>query len=88
MRKWFSWNLPDGEKEWEELPQGDHQGDGKAGALGGEDEDCGDAEVLREDVADQVEQHAGNERDDGERRRGHDDVPVVEDVWGQQEKSG
>ena len=61
-------NLPNGEKEREKLPQCNHQGDGKAGALGSEDEDCRDAEVLGEDVADQVEQHAGDERDDWERR--------------------
>ena len=65
MKKLFSWNLPNGEKERKELPQGDHQGDGKAGALCGEYEDCGDAKVLGEDVADQVEQHARNERGDG-----------------------
>ena len=50
--------VPDGEEEGEELSQGDHQGDRQAGALRGEDKDGGDAEVLGDDVANEVEQHA------------------------------
>ena len=52
--------VPDGEEEGEELSQGDHQGDCQAGALRGEDEDGGDAEILGDDVAKKVEKHAGD----------------------------
>ena len=79
--------VPDGEEEGEELSQGDHQGDGQAGALSREDKDGGDAEVLGDDVADEIEQHAGHHGENWEGRGGDENVPVVENVWSQEKES-
>jgi len=60
--------VPDGEEEGEELPQGDHQGNRQAGALCCEDKDGGYAEILGDDVANKVEQHARDHGKDWEGR--------------------
>ena len=81
----------DGEEETEELPECDHQRDGETGALRGQHKHGGDADVLGEDVAEEVEQHDGEldvEEREGDRLTREENVPVVENVGSQQQEAG
>ena len=49
----------DGEEKAEELPECDDQGDGETDALRGQHEHRGDADILSDDVPEEVEQHDG-----------------------------
>ena len=74
----------DGEDEAEELAQGDHQGDGEAGALRGQHEHRGDADVLGDHVPKEVEQHDGQlnvDERDGNWLTREENIPVVEDFF-------
>ena len=81
----------DGEEEAEELPEGDDQSDCETGTLRGQHEHRGDADVLSEDVAEEVEQHDGEldvEEREGDRLTREENVPVVENVGSQQQEAG
>ena len=82
--------VQDGEEEAEELPECDHQGHCETGTLSGENKDRRDAEVLSDDVTNEVEKHGGEgDVEDGkcDGSTGHEDAPVIHDVWGKEEKS-
>lgn len=49
--------VKDGEDEADKLAQSHHQRDGEGCALRGEDEDASDADVLSDDVHEEVEPH-------------------------------
>lgn len=81
--------VPDGEQQRHELPERQDQGDGEAGALGGEDEDGRNANVLSDDIKGQVAELDG----DGEAEDDHgggvgQDVEMAVDVAGQEDESG
>ena len=70
----------DGEEETEELPERDDQGDGEAGTLCGQHKHRGDADVLSDDVAKEVEEHDGEldlKERDGDRLTREENVPVM-----------
>ena len=83
--------VPDGEQEADELPGGQDQAGREAGALRGQHKHGGDADVLGEDVAEEVEQHDGEldvEEREGDRLTREENVPVVENVGSQQQEAG
>ena len=83
--------IPNWEDETEKLSEGDHKSDSEAGALGGEDKHGGDADVLRGDVGEEVEEHDGDGQvDHGEADGGRGDGQgqVVADVAVQQQEPG
>ena len=84
--------VDDREDEAEELAESDHQGDGQAGALCGEDEHGGDADILGDHIAQEVEQHHGDpdpgEEREGDRGAGQGQAPVVADVGAEQQEAG
>ena len=81
--------IPNWEDETEELSESDHEGDGEADTLGGEDEHGGDADILSGHVGEQVEQHHGDGHvDQGQAHGGRVDRQgeVVTDVAVQQQE--
>ena len=49
--------IPDREEDADELPDGENQGGGEAGALRGQDEHGEDADVLETDVGGKMKDH-------------------------------
>ena len=79
--------VPDGEQEADELPGGEDEAGGEAGALAGQHEHGEDADVLQGDVGGQVQHHHGHlQLHDGnvERAAGHADPPVLHNVLRQE----
>ena len=75
--------IPDGEENTDELPDGEDKRGGETGALGGQDEHAEDADVLEEDIGGEMEDHDGDsdtDQRDGDGCAGDTDTPVVTNV--------
>ena len=91
VRGEWVFEVQDREEETEELPECDDQGDGEAGALRGQHEHRGDADVLGDHVPKEVEQHDRQldvDERDGNWLTREENIPVVEDVGSQQQEAG
>lgn len=82
--------VEDGEDEADEFAQRHHQRDGEGGALRGEDEDAPNADVLSDDIHEEVEPHDWHGQPnhwDLEWLRLAEENCMVVDVWGQEDKA-
>ena len=78
--------IQDREEEAEELPKGDHHGYCETCTFCCQYKDCGDADILSDDVAQEVDKHGGHaDVQDRNENRGarHGDVPMCQDVRSQ-----
>ena len=81
--------IPNGKQEGEKLPEGENERRGETCALGGEDKDSRNADVLEDDIACEVDDHDGHvyiKEWQRSKFTGYADLPVVVDIWGQEQE--